>query len=395
MRALEGLRVLDLSRFQACPVCGMMLADFGAEVIRIEQPDGAPDRTWGQLGPDGETLLYKIVCRNKKAVTLRMENPEGLEIFQELVRHSDVLLHNFTPGAPVAQEVSYDRLKEINPRIIVAAVSGYGQTGPDAEKPCFDAVAQARSGAMVLNGFPDDPPLKTTVTHIDVSTGLMAAIGVLVALHHRERTGLGQAVDVSLFDTASFATQALGTLLLHNLFGEIRTQVGNRGFHSYAGCHKAKGKWVMINPATNTIWKRFTRAIGQPAMAEDTRFATDMDRFRNAALIDPVVKEWVEQRTAAEILGVLDKARIPCSAVNTIDEALQDPQVAARDMIAYLDYPDLGTLPIPGLPIKLSLTPGSINSAAPRLGEHNQDIYCGLLGFTPEKLARLKTDGII
>jgi CoA:oxalate CoA-transferase len=395
MRALEGLRVLDLSRFQACPVCGMMLADFGAEVIRIEQPDGAPDRTWGQLGPDGETLLYKIVCRNKKAVTLRMENPEGLEIFRELVRHSDVLLHNFTPGAPIAQEVSYDRLKEINPRIIVAAVSGYGQTGPDAEKPCFDAVAQARSGAMVLNGFPDDPPLKTTVTHIDVSTGLMAAIGVLVALHHRERTGLGQAVDVSLFDTASFATQALGTLLLHNLFGEIRTQVGNRGFHSYAGCHKAKDKWVMINPATNTIWKRFTRAIGQPAMAEDTRFATDMDRFRNAALIDPVVKEWVEQRTAAEILGVLDKARIPCSAVNTIDEALQDPQVAARDMIAYLDYPDLGTLPIPGLPIKLSLTPGSINSAAPRLGEHNQDIYCGLLGFTPEKLARLKTDGII
>ncbi len=336
MRALEGLRVLDLSRFQACPLCGMMLADMGAEVIRIEQPEGAPDRTWGQTGPDGETLLYKIVGRNKKAITLRMEKPEGLEIFRELVKRSDILLHNFTPGAPVAREVSYDQLKAINPKIIVAAVSGYGQTGPDAEKPCFDAVAQARAGSMFLNGFPGDPPIKTTVTNIDVSTGLMAAIGVLTALYHRERTGMGQAIDVSLFDTASFATQALGTLLLYQLYGEIRMQVGNKGFHSYAGCHKAKDKWIMINPATNTIWKRFTRAIGKPEMASDPRFATDMDRFRNAALIDPAVKEWVEQRTVAEILAVLDKARIPCSAVNTIDEALQDPQVAARDMIVRL-----------------------------------------------------------
>ena len=395
MRALEGLRVLDLSRFQACPLCGMMLADLGAEVIRIEQPEGAPDRTWGQTGPDGETLLYKIVGRNKKGVTLRMETPEGLEIFRELIKRSDVLLHNFTPGAPIAREVSYDRLKEINPSIIVAAVSGYGQTGPDAEKPCFDAVAQARAGSMFLNGFPGDPPIKTTITHIDVSTGLMATIGVLTALYHRDKTGMGQAIDVSLFDTASFTTQALGTLLLHHLSGEIRMQVGNKGFHSYAGCHRAKDKWIMINPATNSIWKRFTRAIGKPEMAGDPRFATDMDRFRNASLIDPVVKEWVEQRTAAEVLVALDKARIPCSAVNTVDDALHDRQVAAREMIAYLEYPGLGTLPIPGLPIKLSLTPASIDSPAPRLGEQNEDIYRDLLGFTPEKLRRLRADDVI
>jgi CoA:oxalate CoA-transferase len=395
MRALEGLRVLDLSRFQACPLCGMMLADMGAEVIRIEQPEGAPDRTWGQLAPDGETILYKAVGRNKKAVTLRMETPGGLEIFRELVKRSDVLLHNFTPGAPIAGEVSYDRLREINPSIIVAAVSGYGQTGPDAEKPCFDAVAQARAGSMFLNGFPGDPPIKTTVTYIDVNTGLMAAIGVLTALYHRATTGLGQAVDVSLFDTASFATQALGALLLHHLYGEVRTQVGNRGFHSYAGCHKAKDKWVMINPATNSIWKRFTRAIGQPDMASDTRFATDMDRFRNAALIDPVVKGWVQERTTTEVLAALDKARIPCSAVNTIDEAPHDPQVEAREMITRLEYPGLGTLPIPGLPIKLSLTPASIDSPAPTLGEHNKEIYGGLLGFSSEKLDSLKKEGII
>jgi CoA:oxalate CoA-transferase len=395
MRVLEGLRVLDLSRFQACPLCGMMLADMGAEVIRIEQPEGAPDRTWGQTGPDGETLLYKIVGRNKKAVTLRMEKPEGLEIFRELIKRSDILLHNFTPGAPIAKEMSYERLREINPSIIVAAVSGYGQTGPDAEKPCFDAVAQARAGSMFLNGFPGDPPIKATVTNIDVSTGLMATIGVLTALYHREKTGMGQAIDVSLFDTASFAVQALGALLLYQLYGEVRMQVGNNGFHSYAGCHKSKDKWIMINPATNTIWKRFTRAIGKPEMASDPLFATDMDRFRNAALIDRAVKEWVEQRTAADILGVLDKARIPCSAVNTVDEAVHDPQVAARDMIVRLDYPGLGTLSIPGLPIKLSLTPGSIDSPAPGLGEHNEEIYRGLLGFSPEKVDLLKKEGII
>lgn len=395
MVALKGIRVLDLSRFQACPLCGMILADLGAEVIRIEQPEGAPDRTWGQLGPDEETLLYKIVARNKKSVTLRIETPKGLSIFHDLVKRSDVILHNFTPGAPAGLEVSYDRLRQVKPSIIVAAVSGYGGSGPEAEKPCFDAVAQARSGGMMLNGFPDDPPVKTTVTHIDVGTGLMATIGVLVALFHRDRTGMGQAVDVSLFDTASFATQALGSLLLYRLYGEIRTQVGNRGFHSYAGCHKARDKWIMINPATNSIWKRFVRAIGRGDMVEDPRFATDMDRFRNASLIDQVVKEWIEVKTSEQVISTLDRARIPCSIVQTIDEALNDPQIQAREMIVELDYPGLGILPVPNLPIRLSLTPGAIRSPAPRLGEHNEEVYRGILGFEPQDLSRMKQEGII
>lgn len=395
MGPLRGLRVLDLSRFQACPLCGMILADMGAEVIRIEQPEGAPDRTWGQLGPDGETLLYKIMARNKKSVTLRMESPEGLKLFRELVKRSDIVLHNYTPGAPVAAEVGYDRLKEINPSVIVAAVSGYGQNGPDAEKPCFDAIAQARSGGMMLNGFPDDAPVKSTVTHIDVGTGLLAAIGVLTALLHREKTGMGQGVDVSLFDTASFATQALGSLLLYTLYGEIRAQVGNRGFHSYAGCHKAKDRWVMINPATNSIWKRFVKAIGKGEMAADPRFAEDMDRFRNASLIDPVVGEWVAQRSSGEIIAVLEKARIPCSVVQTVDEALVDPQIQARNMVVELDYPGLGRIPVPGLPIKLSLTPGSITSPAPRLGEQNEEVYSTLLGLTQDEISRMKREGTI
>jgi len=395
MGPLDGIKILDLSRFQACPLCGMILADMGADVIRIEPPEGAPDRTWGQLGPDGETLLYKIVSRNKKAVTLNLNTSEGKEIFYELVRRSDVLLHNFTPGAPMAKEINYERLKELNASIILAAVSGYGQYGPDSENPCFDSVAQARSGSLVINGFPGDPPLKTGIPYIDVSSGLCAALGVLLALYYREKTGRGQAIDVSLFDTAFFATQSVGTLLLYTLFGEIRKQIGNRGFHSYNGCFKAKDRWVQIATPTNSIWKRFLRAIGREDMANDPRFKNDMERFYNADHIDPIVNEWVENRTAEEVIDLLQKARVPCGVVNTIDQLLTDPQVKAREMIKFMDYPELGKIPVPGIPIKLSLTPGSINTPSPKLGEHNEEVYGGLLGFSPEKLFKLNQEGII
>ena len=395
MGPLIGIRVLDLSRFQACPLCSMLLADMGAEVIRVEPPGGAPDRAWGQLGPDGETLLYKIVSRNKKAITLNLNISEGKEIFYELVRHSDALLHNFTPGAPVAKEINYEHLKNINTSIIVAAVSGYGQSGPEAETPCFDSVAQARSGSMVINGFPGNPLLKTGIPYIDVGSGLCAALGVLLALYHREKTGIGQAVDVSLFDTALFATQSVGTLLLYTLTGEIRKQIGNRGFHSYNGCFKAKDRMVQIATPTNSIWKRFTRTIGREDLANDPRFKNDMDRFYNADHIDPIVQEWVGERTTDEVIHLLQEARVPCGVVNTVDQLLADPQVKAREMIKFMEYPGLGEIPIPGIPIKLSFTPGGINTPAPRLGEHNEEVYCGLLGFSSEKLSKLKREGII
>jgi CoA:oxalate CoA-transferase len=392
---LHSTRVLDLSRFQACPLCGMMLADMGADVVRIESPKGSPDRTWGQLGPDGETLLYKIVARNKRSITLNLSAAKGKEIFRELVKHSDVILHNFTPGAPIAQEVSYASLRKVNSSIIVAAVSGYGQYGPDAENPCFDAVAQARSGGMILTGFPGDPPVKTTVTYIDVSTGLCAALGVLFALYHRERTGMGQAIDVSLFDTAVFATQCLGALLLFDVYGDIRMQVGNRGFHSYVGCFKAKDDWIVISPATNSIWKRFVKVLGRYDLAEDSKLGSDMDRFKNAHLIDPVVKKWVSKRRAGEAIELLQKARVPCGKVNTVDKLLNDQQVKAREMIKYINYPELGNIPVPGIPIKLSEVGGSINRPAPKLGEHNEDVYSGLLGLSSEDLRKLKQQGIV
>jgi len=392
---LDGIGVLDLSRFQACPLCGMILGDMGAEVIRVEDPEGAPDRTWGQCGPDGETLLFKVVSRNKKSITLRLNTPIGREIFRELVKRSDIVLHNFSPGAPMAAEVDYEHLKEINNSIIVAALSGYGQYGPDAERPSFDGVAQARSGGMVLNGFPGNPPIKTGIAFIDVGGGLFTTVAVLSAIYHRQKTGKGQAIDVSLFDTATFMAQSLGTLLLYHFYGEIRRQIGNRGFHSYNTCLLAKDGWVMLAVVTNSIWKRFVKKIGRPEMASDPRFGSDMDRFRNAHLIDEVVEEWVAARTVDEVVKLCNEARVPCGPLQTANQLLTDPQVQAREMVQYYNYPGLGKIPVPGIPMKLSLTPGSIRSPAPKLGEHNEEVYCGLLGISQEKVLRLKQAGII
>lgn len=395
MGPLKGVRVLDLSRFQACPLCGMVLADMGAEVIRIEPPQGAPDRTWGQLGPDGETLLYKVVARNKKCVTLDLKTTEGTAILRSLMKLSDVILHNFTPGAPIARELDYESLKKINSSIIVAAVSGYGQTGPDAENPCFDATAQARSGSMPLNGIPGDPPLKTGIPYIDVATGLFATVGVLLALLHREKTGQGQSIDVSLFDTASFATQSVGTLLLYQLFGEFRKQIGNRGFHSFNGCFQAKDGWIVVATATNHIWKRFMGAIGREDMVDDPRFQSDMDRFNNAHIINPIVSDWVKQRRVDEVIKLLESVRVPCSVMHNVDQLLEDPQVRAREMVKFMEYPGLGEMPVPGIPVKLSLTPGRIESPSPQLGEHNEEVYGDLLGFGTDKLSSLKKNNII
>jgi CoA:oxalate CoA-transferase len=396
MGPLEGIRVLDLSRFQACPLCGMLLADMGAEVIRIEPPEGAPDRTWGQLGPDGETLLYKVVGRNKKAVTLNLKAVEGKEILSQLVAQSDVVLHNYTPGAPISRDINYSALRKINESIIVAAVSGYGQTGPDRDHPCFDGTAQARTGSVPLNGFPGDPPWKPGIPFTDVSTGLCATVGVLLALFHREKTGAGQEVDVSLFDTAAFTTQSVGALLLYKLYGELRSQIGNRGYHSFNGCFKARDGWVMVATATNHIWKRFVGALGRQDMALDPRYRSDMDRFKNADSINQALGEWFERRSTDEAIKTLQDARVPCARLNTVDKLLEDPQAKAREAVIPVFLPELGQeMPVPGVPVKLSLTPGSVRTVAPRIGEHNEEVYGRILGFTPQKIADLKRAGIV
>jgi len=393
---LKDIRVLDLSRFLAGPLCSMLLADMGAEVIRIEPPGGALDRRWGLIGPDGETLTYKSLGRNKKSITLNLSGEKGRDIFQKLVKRSDVVLHNFTPGTALADELSYDKLREIHHAIIVAEISGYGLKGPDARQICFDFVAQARSGAMTLNGFPGDPPLKTTVPYVDCTSGITGALGILLALYYREKTGEGQLIDVSLFDIASFITQNAGALMYYKVYGEIRKQFGNFGFASFMTCLKAKDGWVMLVASSDDIWKRFIRAIGrEKELGTDPRFRNDLHRSLNAALIDQVAQDWANQRTCDEIIKTLQVARVACAKANTVDQLLNDPQSIASEMVVHVTYPDLGEIPIPGIPVKLSLTPGHINTLAPGVGEHNEEIYNRLLNFKQGELSQLIREGVI
>lgn len=392
---LKNIRILDLSRFLAGPLCGMILADMGAEVIKIEPPEGAVDRRWGILGPDGETLTYKILGRNKKSITLDLSHEKGMKILDELVKLSDVVLHNFPPGTTLGDKLTFEKLSGLSPAIIVAVVSGYGLNGPEAQNVCFDFVAQARAGAMVLNGFPSNPPIKTTVPYVDCSSGITAALGILLALYHRVKTGKGQLVDIALFDIASFITQNVGALLYYKVYGEIRKQFGNFGFASFMTCLKAKDGQVMVVASSDDIWERFVRAIDREELCTDPHCKNDMQRSLNAAFIDPIVQDWAREKTADEIIDTLQAARVACAKVNTVDKLLNDPQSIAREMVVNVEYPVLGEIPIPGIPIKLSLSSGHIKTLAPKVGEHNEEIYCGLLGFKSDDYNRLREEVVI
>ncbi len=392
---LNGIRVLDFSHFQSGPCCGMLLADMGAEVIRVDPPGGGIDRTWGILGPDGETLTFKSLARNKKGITLSWKNDEGKQILKELVKRSDVVLSNFAPGSPQAKELDHENLKAVNPRIITAAISGFGLYGPDSERVCFDPVAQARSGAMTLNGFPGDPPLKTTVPYVDLSSGISTALGILLALFHREKTGIGQAIDVALFDVSSFMTQSQGALLYYETFHRLREQYGNSSFNSYGTCLKAKDGWVMMVAGTDQIWRRLLKATGKEHMAEDPAFQAGGDRSEKAAIIDPLFQEWAGQRTVGEIMSLFDAERIPCSPVYSVDHLRGDAQVAAREMVVDVEYPSIGKMPLPGVFVKLSETPANIKFRSPAIGEHNTEIYQGLLGLSSMDMQKLEEKGAI
>lgn len=379
----------------AGPLCGLYLADQGAEVIRIEPPEGGEDRKWALLGPDGENLPFKIFARNKKGISLSLKTEKGKEIFQKLVKASDVVLHNVPPGTRLSQELSYNRLKTTNPAIIVAGISGYGQNGPKAGLVGLDFAIQAGVGSTVLNGFPGGPPMKNTVPYIDCCAGTACALSIVLALFQREKSGVGQAVDISLLDVGCFITQAVGTLMLYHLYDERRERLANSGFSTYMSCLQASDGSIMVVPSTDPMWARFAAAIGREDMIADPRFKSDMDRWRHSAVIDEVAQEWARSKTVTEILSVLQKARVACERTNRIDELINDPQIAAREMILWSDFPGLGRIPIPGMPMKLSASKGGRGRNAPRVGEHNEEIYRDLLGLSGNELHELKKEGII
>ena len=393
---LDGIRVLDLGRFVACPFCGMLLADLGAEVIRVERSVGAQDRFLGLLAPSGDSYTFVNMNRNKKAVSLNFErNDKAREILKKLVKHSDIVIENFSPEAAKAMGITYDNLKTLKPDIIFAHISGFGPAGPYSHRIGFDFIAKAMSGSMSISGFPGDP-CRDQVYYVDYSTACLTTVGVLAALYHRQRTGQGQMINTALLQTAvTYMAPYIGEWETGK---KLREQAGNRNYWmGPCDLYKTKDeRWIMLAVITNSIWRRFCRFIGREDLVTDPRFHNDLARWEHRDILDPIVSQWVASQTAEEVVATAEKIPIPCGICYKHTEVAHDPQVKALEMLMEVPSPDKSSkVLVTGPPLRMSETPLKIERSFPAVGQYNEEIYCGLLGYSHEDLVKLKEEGVI
>ena len=394
---LSDIRVLDLGRFIACPYCGMLLADMGAEVIRIDRPGGEEDRSVGLAGPHGENMQFAGLARNKKGITLNLfKSDKARAVFADLVKKSDVVIHNFAPEAARMAGLTYEDLQKIKSDIILVSISCFGSTGPYADRTGFDFVAQAMSGAMKVGGYPDKDPIRAFINPMDFGTGTAAAFGVMVALRHRDKTGEGQVIDMALLQTAlNYTANSVAEM---DVLGIPKPIIGNRA--PYVGptdLYKCKDGYIFVAVIMNSMWKRMAKVIGAEDMVGDPNMKTDFDRYQQRDRIDPLVKKWMASRTKEEIIKVMEEARIPCGPLMELDEISKDPHIQSENMLPLsdLEVPGLAKIPIPGIQTRMSKTPGEIRTRAPRVGEHNDEIYKDLLDYSEKYLKELTEEKLI
>ncbi len=396
-KVLDGVRVLDFGRFIAAPYCGMILADMGAEVIRIDRPGGEEDRTIGLKGPGGENMSYPSYARNKKCISLNVLSKDApRDVLEDLVRVSDVFLHNFSPGAIKAFSLTYDDIRTIKPDIIYTGISCYGATGPYSDRVGFDQIAQTFSGAAALNGYEGDAPLRAGLPWVDYSTGLCATIGTLLALRHRDSSGEGQMVDCALLQTAmSFIAPMVAEA---EVLGKERPRLGNRS--AYIGptdLYRCSDGYVYVATVMEGMWRRLMKIVGHEELVDDEDFDTDLKRFDRRTEVDPYVAAWMARHSVEEVVAKMEQNRIPCGVYHSTAEISADPHVQARKMLEYMNLGIAGLerVPVCGIPIGLSRTPGEVRDAAPTVGQHNDHYYRGLLGYDEEKLHSLRQSGQI
>jgi len=394
--ALGGLRILDLGTMVAGPVAGTLMADFGAEVIKVEQPGGGD--TLRGLGPfsKGESLWWNVDGRNKKSITLDLRQPRGQELLCRLVACSDAVIENFRPGTLARWNLDYPRLAQINPRLVMLSVSGFGQTGPYAKRAGYDRIGLAFSGVMGLTGYADRPPVRVGISIADYSTAVLGAFSLMMALYHRDAAGgPGQQIDLALYESMFRLTESLTAS--YDQLGMVRQRTGNRHFGAAPGntFETGDGRYLIMTISGNTLFTRFCQAIGRPELAQAPEYATHDLRWKSLDELNRIAGDWIKSRDVDTITQALEAHGIPFSVVMSIDEIVNHPQYVARENIVTVDHPKLGPLKMQGVIPKLSHTPGGPIAAAPDIGQHNVDIYQGLLGLSDDELANLQAERVI
>lgn len=391
---LTGIKVLDLTRVLAGPYATMLLADLGAEVIKIEQPEtGDEARNFGPF-KNGFSLYFMSVNRGKRSVTLDLKTERGHAIFMDLLKRSDVLVENFRPGTMQKLGLDYETLRPLQPSLIYAACSGFGQTGPYATQGAYDMIIQGMGGIISITGEPEGPPVRVGTSISDITAALFTAIGILSALHHRTETGRGQFVDVAMLD--SLVAVLENAVVRYFATGEAPKPLGARHpaitpFEAFAS---ADGH-VIIALGNDTLWAKFCEYVGHPDLISDPRFQTNADRTENHGALFPILSRILSQRTTDDWIDALSGIGVPCGPINAMDKVVSHPQVAAREMIKQVAHRITGEVAVPGVPIKLSETPGTVEAPAPSLGEHTDEVLQELLGMDAAAVEALRRDGII
>lgn len=399
-KALAGVRVIDLTHFEAGPSCTEMLAWMGADVIKVEEPTrGDQGRRLGGEKPGADSWYFLLLNANKRSVTLNLKSPEGLAICQELLRQADVLVENYAPGAIENLGLSYDVVKDLNPRLIYASIKGFGSFGPYSEYKSFDMIAQAMAGAYSLTGLPDGPPLKPAPNVGDTGTGLHAAIGILAAYIQRLKTGKGQRVELSMQDAVVNVLRA--NFREYYTTGQPAQRIGvgggQRELTGLFPCHPGGPNdyvFVMGRNLSDRTWQALLKVMGREDLANDARYATAADRAAHRDELNALLMAYCRTRPKHQVMKEVASLGIPCGAVQDTTEVMHDPHLKERGMLAEVQHPVVGSFVMPGCPVRLDDSPVQV-TAAPLLGQHNEEVYGELLGYTPEQVRQLKERGVL
>ncbi len=393
---LADLRVVEMGQLLAGPFCGQLLGDFGAEVIKVEAPGtGDPMREWGREKPYGKSLWWPVVARNKKSVTANLRVPDGQQLVRRLLATADVLVENFRPGTLERWGMAPEELWELNPRLVITRVTGYGQSGPYAKQAGYGSIGEAMGGIRYITGYPDRPPARTGISIGDSLAATFACLGTLVALHHRQRSGRGQVVDSAIYEAVLAMMESM--LPEWQIAGYQRERTGAT-LPNVAPSNvypTAGGEMVLIAANQDTVFRRLADVMGRPELATDERYATHSARGRHMDELDTLIAEWTAGIGADELLARLNDGGVPAGRIFRPQDMFADPHFAAREAIVRLVHPDLGEFAMHNVVPHLSETPGAVRHVGPRLGEHNEEIYREVLGLGDDELTSLRSSGVI